>query len=130
MAEVLVAYEGAVGWQSTEENIHKDLCRQKVPAAEKILSSDLLPSIMSDHAHAHLWLLDRLLKEIDQLVHNTLRRIDRGDHERIRIYRTQVKIVSKAADPLSKEDTLCSAVAFPEWMQHIDRVIKVRCLFC
>ncbi len=73
----------------------------------KILSSDLLPSIKSGHAHAHLWLLDRLLKEIDQLVHNTLRRIDRGDHERIRIHRTQVKIISKVADPLSKK-TRCA----------------------
>ena len=98
-----------------------------------MLSGTLPPSIeselrLSGHPYSRLRLLNRLLKEINQLIHNTLRRIDRGDHERIWIYTPPVKIVSKAADPLRKKDTLCSAVAFPKWMQHIDGVIKVRYL--
>ena len=96
-------------------------------------SGTLPPSIeselrLSGHPHSRLRLLNRLLKEIDQLIHNTLRRIDRGDHEGIWIYTAPVKIVSKAANPLRKKDTLYSAVAFPKWMQHIDGVIKVRYL--
>ncbi len=98
-----------------------------------MLSSKLPPSIKSEpglsgHPHPHLWPLHRLLKKVDQLIYNALRRIDRSDHERIRVHRTQVKIVPKAANPLRKKDTLCSAVAFPKWMQHIDCVIKVRYL--
>lgn len=96
-------------------------------------NSKLPPSIKSEprssgHPHSHLWLLNRLLKKVNQLIHNALRRIDRSDHEHIRVHRTQVKIAPKAANPLRKKDTLCSAVAFPKWMQHIDCVIKVRYL--
>ena len=99
-----------------------------------MLSSKSPPSITSKprssvHPHSHLRPLNRLLKKVNQLIHNTLRRIDRGNHERIWIHRAQVKIVPKAANPLCKKDPLCSAVAFPEWMQHIDRVVKVRYLF-
>ena len=98
-----------------------------------MLSSKLPPSMKSKpsssgHPHSHLWPLNRLLKKVNQLIHNALRRIDRSDHERIRVYRTQVKIVPKTANPLRKKDTLYSAVAFPKWMQHIDGVIKVRYL--
>lgn len=87
-----------------------------------MLSSKLPPSMKSKpsssgHPHSHLWPLNRLLKKVNQLIHNALRRIDRSDHERIRVYRTQVKIVPKTANPLRKKDTLCSAVAFPKWMQ-------------
>ena len=94
-----------------------------------MLSSKLPPSMKSKlrssgHPHSHLWSLNRLLKKVNQLIHNALRRIDRGDHERIRVYRTQIKIVSKAANPLCKKDTLYSAVAFPKWMQHIDCISK------
>lgn len=99
-----------------------------------MLSSKSPPSITSKprssvHPHSHLRPLNRLLKKVNQLIHNTLRRIDRGNHERIWIHRAQVKIAPKAANPLCKKDPLCSAVAFPEWMQHIDRVVKVRYLF-
>ena len=61
----------------------------------------------SGHPHPHLWPLNRLLKKVDQLIHNALRRINRGDHERIRVYRTQVKIVPKTANPLNKK-TRCA----------------------
>ena len=82
-----------------------------------MLSSKLPPSMKSKpsssgHPHSHLWPLNRLLKKVNQLIHNALRRIDRSDHERIRVYRTQVKIVPKTANPLRKKDTLYSAVAF------------------
>ena len=94
-------------------------------------SGTLPPSIeselrLSGRPHSRLRLLNRLFKEINQLIHNTLRHIDRGNYERIWIYAAPVKIVSKAANLLRKIDTLRSAVAFPKWMRHIDCVIKVR----
>lgn len=77
-----------------------------------MLNSKLPPSIKSKprssgHPHSHLWPLNRLLKKVNQLIHNALRRINRGDHERIRVYRTQVKIVPKTANPLNKK-TRCA----------------------
>ena len=62
----------------------------------------------SGHPHPHLWPLNRLLKKVNQLIHNALHRIDRGDHEHIRVHRTQVKIVPKTANPLNKK--MCCAL--------------------
>ena len=100
-----------------------------------MLSSKLPPSMKSKpsssgHPHSHLWPLNRLLKKVNQLIHDALRRIDRGNHKCVRLHRTPVKIVPKAANPLSKKDTLRSTVAFPEWVQHINCVVKVRNLLC
>ena len=73
-----------------------------------MLNSKLPPSIKSKprssgHPHSHLWPLNRLLKKVNQLIHNALCRIDRGDHERILVHKTQVKIVPKTANPLNKK---------------------------
>ncbi len=51
-------------------------------------SGTLPPSIeselrLSGRPHSRLRLLNRLFKEINQLIHNTLRHIDRGNYERI-----------------------------------------------
>ena len=95
--------------QSPDGDMREDLRQQEVNTSEaKMLSSKLPPSIKSEprssgHPHSHLRLLNRLLKKVNQLIHNALRRIDRGDHERIWIYTTPVKIVSKATNPLRKK---------------------------
>ena len=46
-------------------------------------------------------------QKLNRLIHNALCRIDRGDHERIRVHKTQVKIVPKTANPLN-EKTCCA----------------------
>ena len=45
--------------------------------------------------HLWMWNPNRFLKEINQLIHNALCCVDRGDHKRIRVGLCQVKLVTE-----------------------------------
>lgn len=78
--------------------------------------------------HLWMWNLNRFLKEINQLIHNALCCVDRGDHKRIRVGLCQVKLVTEMPDPLHEKNPLGASVSLTKRVQHINRMIKV-CYF-
>ena len=65
------------------------------------------------------------IKKINQIIHHALSGKNGGDHQLIHIAAREVNVVASPANEEGKEQALGSTISLPEWVKHIQIVVKL-----